>query len=157
LHFELVNNTHAAIYGAELEAKYALTKSLTLLGNYAYQQLEWDSIGGIWQKDAISPPHHQFMVGARYSPIADLHLSSHLYFVDGVQAPNPELPFVARDIAPYFRLDVLAEYEFWKKQASVAVGVKNLTDDEHGEGTTLFLNEADVPRVIWAELRIRVK
>ncbi len=162
--FELMNNAQAAIYGAELEAKVALTKSLSLLGSYAYQQLAWDSVGGIWQKDAMSPPQHQFMVGARYNPAADLHLplaglhlSSHLYYVDGVQAPNPEFPFVARDIAPYYRLDLLAEYEFWKKQASVAVGVKNLLDDHHPEGATLFLNSAEVPRMVWAELRIRIK
>jgi iron complex outermembrane recepter protein len=156
MHFELENNTRAGIYGAELDAKYALSKSLSLLGNYTYEQLAWSGGAGIWQKDAMSPPHHKFMLGARYDPIADLHLSSHLYFVDSVEAPNPSFPFVSRDIDRYFRLDLRAEYEFWNKQASLSVGVRNLLDDHHPEGTTLFLNNAEVPRMIYAELRIRI-
>jgi hypothetical protein len=112
--------------------------------------------GGIWQKDAMSPPQNKFMVGARYDPIANLHLSSHLYFVDAVQAPNPSFPFLARDIDQYFRLDLQAEYEFWNKRASIAVGVRNLLDDNHPEGTSLFINNAEVPRMIYAELRVRL-
>jgi iron complex outermembrane recepter protein len=155
-HLHDENGARAGIYGTELDAKYPLTKSVTLLGNYTYEQLAWNGGAGIWQKDAMSPPHHKFMLGARYDPIADLHLSSFLYFVDSVEAPNPPFPLVSRDIDRYFRLDLRAEYEFWDKRASLAVGVRNLLDDHHPEGTTLFLNNAEVPRMIYAELRIRI-
>jgi iron complex outermembrane recepter protein len=156
-HFEWDNRASPDMYGVELDAKYALTKSLSLLGNYTYQQLNWGADGGMWQMDCLTPPKHKFMVGARYDPISDLHLSSYLYYVDCVHAPNPSFPLLAEGIDPYFRLDLRAEYEFWKKTASVSVGVRNLLDGEHKEGTSLFLNDAEVPRMIYAELRLTVK
>lgn len=97
------------------------------------------------------------MLGARYSVNDDLRLSSHLYYVDAVQAPNPSNPFSPRHIDPYFRLDLRAEYEFWDDRASVAVGVRNLLDSGHYEGSTLFLNDAEVPRTVFAELRFQIK
>ena len=151
------NRASASLYGAELEARYAVSKSLTLLGNYTYQQFDWDSIARVNEKEIMSPPRHKFMVGARYSPIKDLHLSSHLYYVDAVTAPNPANPFIPRDIDPYFRLDLLAEYEFWDNRAAISVGVKNLLDSNHYEGGTLFLNDAEVPRMIYAQLRLSFK
>jgi outer membrane receptor protein involved in Fe transport len=105
----------------------------------------------------MSPPAQKFTIGARYDPLPDLHLSSHLYFVDAVQAPNPLFPLVSRDIDQYFRLDLRAEYEFWNKQAALAVGVRNLLDNQHAEGTTTFLNNAEVPRMVYVELRIRFR
>ena len=61
-----------------------------------------------------------------------------------------------RNVDPYVRLDLRAEYEFWKKRASVAVGVRNLLDSSHFEGGTRFLNNAEVPRMLYAEMRVRV-
>jgi iron complex outermembrane receptor protein len=151
------NRASASMYGAELEWKYALTKELAFLGNYTYQQLGWDSVARIQEKDMISPPSHKFMLGARYSPLSDLHLSTHAYWVDAVDAPNPWNPFVSKQIDPYWRLDLRAEYEFWNKRASVAVGVRNLLAAHHFEGATLFLNDAEVPRVIYAEFRLAIK
>jgi len=151
------NRASAAMYGVELDAKFAATKKLTLLGNYTFQQLDWSSSAPFHEKDSISPPKHKFMLGARYALTDDLHLSSHLYYVDAVKAPNSANPFLPRHIDPYFRLDLRAEYEFWDDRASIAVGVKNLLDANHYEGGTLFLNDAQTPRMIFAELSIRFK
>jgi len=150
------NRASATIYGAELDAKYAATDALTLLGNYTYQQLGWDSRARIHEKDIMSPPRHKAMVGVRYSATRDLHLSSHVYYVDDVQAPNPVNPFVPRNVDAYIRLDLLAEYEFWDDRACVSVGVRNLLDPHHYEGGTLFLNDAEAPRMIYAELRLAI-
>ena len=38
---------------------------------------------------------------------------------------------------------------------SIAVGVANLLASGHFEGSTLFLNDAEVPRMVYAELRLR--
>ncbi len=40
---------------------------------------------------------------------------------------------------------------------SIAVGVRNLLDSGHYEGGTLFLNDAEVPRMIFAEFRLTLK
>ncbi len=144
-------------YGVELDGKYRATDRLTLLGHYTYQHLEWKSHVPYEDTDATTPPQHKFMVGARYSATDDLHLSSHLYYVDAVKTPNSAFMFVPRHVDPYFRLDLLAEYEFWNDRASVSVGVRNLLDDDHFEAGTLFLNNAEVPRMVFAELRLSFK
>ena len=97
------------------------------------------------------------MLGARYAVNDDLRLSTNLFYVDAVKAPNPANPFAARGIDPYLRLDLRAEYEFWNDQASIALGVNNLLDSGHYEGSTLFLNDAEVPRMIFVEFRLRIK
>ena len=151
------NRVDSSLFGAELEARWQVLDELELLGNYTYQRLNWRGSQGIFQKDAMSPPEHKFMVGARYSPLDDLHLDAHLYFVDQVSAPSPVNPFIPRKIDEYYRLDLQAEYEFWDKQAAVAVGVQNLLDNDHPEGSTTFLNTAEVPRMIYAQLRFTIK
>jgi hypothetical protein len=102
--------------------------------------------------DCISPPAHKFMLGTQYRPLKRLRLSEYLYYVDTVDAPNPANPFVPRHVPTHFRLDLRAEHEIWKDRASVAVGVSNLLDANHYEGGTMFLNDAQVPRMIYAEL-----
>ena len=151
------NRAAASTYGVELDARWAVSKNLTLLGNYTFQHLDWRSSAPLHDKDVISPPKHKFMLGVRYSPTDDLHLSSHLYFVDEVKAPNPAFALVARDVPAYCRLDLRAEYDLWDDRASVAVGVRNLLDRHHYEGASLFLNDAQVPRMVYAELRVRFK
>ncbi len=148
------NRASAAVYGVELDATLRVSNQLTLLGHYTYQQMDWSSSSPFHEKDLMSPPRHKFMVGARYSPTDDLHLSSHLFFVDAVKAPNPANPFLPRHVAPYFSLNLLAEYELWDDRAAIAVGVRNLLDDSHYEGGTLFINDAEVPRTVFARLRI---
>ena len=154
VHFD--NTYSASMYGLEFDAKYAVTKDLTLLGHYTFQQFDSRGSFSIKNTDYISPPKHKFMLGARCSPTQDLHLSGHLYYVDTVRSPNPASPLVRRHVDPYFRLDLRAEYEFYNDRASVTVGVKNLLDSGHYEGGTLFLNDAQVPRTIFAELRIKL-
>lgn len=154
VHYYEDSTARASSYGVEWEARYAVTRQLTLLGNYTYEQLNWSASAPFVNKDLMTPPKHKFMLGARYDPVEDLHLSSHLYYVDAVQAPNSIIPFFPRHVPPYFRLDLRAEYEFWKKKASVAVGVRNLIDPHHYEGGTLFLNNTEVPRTVYAELRV---
>lgn len=134
-----------------------MNDQLTLLGHYTYQRFVRNGSTLIDDTDIPIPPKHKFMPGARYSPLADLHLSSHLYYVDAAEARNPVNPILRRHIAPYFRLDLRAEYEFWKDQASVAVGVRNLLDPNHYESGTTFLNDAQVPRMVYAEFRFTVR
>jgi iron complex outermembrane recepter protein len=154
---EYDNRAAANMYGVELDTRWTLTRQLTLLGNYTYQQLDWQASVPFTDKDFMTPPKHKFMLGAQYDPLKDLHLSSYLYYVDAVRAPNAENAFKPLHVHPYFRLDMRAEYEFWKKQAAVAVGVRNLLDPEHLEGGTAFLNTAEVPRMVYAEFRLTLK
>lgn len=153
----LDNRAASSLYGVELEADFALTKRLTLLSNYTYQQLDRESKEPIHDQEIMSPPRHKGMIGLRCDPTDDLHLSGQLYWVDEVEAPNPWNPFVARQIDSYFRLDLMAEYEFWDDQAAVSLGVRNLIDNHHYEGGTLFLNDAEVPRMIYGQLRLSFK
>ena len=148
---------NVALYGAEFEAKYKVSDKLTLLSNYTYQQLNWDVNKPFTDRDYITPPKHKAMVGARYAVNDDLRLSGNLFFVDAVKSPNPANPFVPRHVAPYLRLDLNAEYEFWEDRASLTVGVRNLLDSNHYEGSTLFLNDAEVPRMVFAEFRMEIK
>ncbi len=157
LTLDLDNRVAASLYGAEFEARYPVSKKLLLLANYTFQRMDWQSVDAYHQKDLMSPPRNKGMLGARYSPNDDLHLSSYLYYVDSVTAPNVDFPLVSRDIDAYLRWDLRAEQEFWKDDASFAVGVRNLLDDSHGEGGTLFLNYAEVPTMVYAEFRVRIR
>ncbi len=145
-------------YGYELESKFAVTKKLSLLGNYTLQFMDWrGDTNLISSSDSITLPKHKFMVGPRYDVTDNFHLSSQLWYTSHVKAPNPANPLNLNHFDGYFRLDLRAEYEFWKKQAAVAVGVSNLLDNQHYEGTSGFLNNAQIPRMIYAELRITFK
>ncbi len=146
----------AGLYGVELEARVQVTRQFSLLGNYTYQQLNWDIDDAFTERDLITPPQHKFHVGSRYAVNDDFQLSADLFYVDAVRSPDPANPFAARRVDPYFRLDLRAEYEFWGDRASVALGVRNLLDEGHYEGSTLFLNSAEVPRMVYAELRVSV-
>jgi outer membrane receptor protein involved in Fe transport len=145
-------------YGYELENRFQVTKKLFLLANYTLQFMDWrGDIDFNFGADSISLPKHKFMVGPRYNLTDNLHLSSQLHYVDAVKAPNPNNPFVSNHFEPYFRLDCRVEYEFWKKQAAVAFGVSNLLNKDHYEGTSAFLNNAEVPRLVYAEFRVTFK
>ncbi|UCE59811.1 MAG: TonB-dependent receptor [Phycisphaerales bacterium] len=157
LRFDIDNRAEASLCGIELDTTYSVTDDLTLLWHYTYQDLNWRSSAPFHEKELLSSPHNKFMIAARYSVNDDLHLSGHLYYVDEVKSPNPENPFVPRSIDSYFRLDVPAEYEFMADRASVAIGARNLLDSNHYEGGTLFLNDAEVPRMIYAESRLAIR
>ncbi len=148
---------NVALYGAELEAKYKVSDKVTLLSHYTYQQLNWDVAKPFTDRDFITPPKHKAMIGARYVVNEDLRLAANLFYVDAVKSPNPANPFLARRIDPYVRLDLNAEYEFWDDRVSLTVGVKNLLDSNHYEGGSLFLNDAETPRMAFAELRLSIK
>ena len=147
---------NVSLYGVEFETKYKVSDKLTLLGNYTYQQLNWNVDKPFTDRDYITPPKHKAMVGARYAVNDDLRLSSHLYYVDAVKSPNPANLLVSRRIDPYLRLDLNAEIELWKDRASVTVGVKNLLDSNHYEGGSLFINDAEVPRTVFIEYRVHI-
>ena len=155
--YQLRNEYDAYMYGLELDAKYAVTKKLTLLANYTFQQMDARGASSIAETDAMSPPKHKFMVGPRYNVTKDLSLSSTLYFVDAVSAPNLFTLLPRRSVPSYFRLDLRAEQRFWKDQASIAVGVSNLLERDHLEGTSMYQNSAEVPRMIYAEFRMWIK
>lgn len=150
------NLADASLYGFELDAKYPLSERLTLLGNYTFERLDWRSDVPFVDKDLISPPEHKFMLGARYSPTDDLHLSGHLFYVDRVIAPRVEIPSVSRSIDAYWRLDLQASVDFWDETGSLTFGVRNLLDDQHAEGGTTFMNFAEVPRMVYVEFRYAI-
>jgi iron complex outermembrane receptor protein len=153
-----VNNRAAAsMYGTEWDARFPVTKRLTLLANHTYQQVDWRSRVPFTDKDFITPPRHKSMIGARYDATDDLHLSGHLFYVDAATSPSPTNLFLKRHVDPYLRLDLRAEYELWHDTGSISVGVRNLLDPNHYEGGTLFLNDAEVPRMIYAEFRLAIK
>jgi len=152
---DIDNRGSTTLYGVEVDARFAATKDLTLLGHYTFQEMDWRVSAPIHDKDMISPPRHKFMVGATYDLTKDLHLAGYLHYVGEVTAPNPVNPFIPRFVDEYFRLDLMTEYEFWDDRAAVSVGVKNLIDTHHYEGGTSFLNDAEVPRMIYAQLRIK--
>lgn len=149
------NGMSLSTYGVEADAKYALTDALTLLANYTFEQP--DSAAIVGQTDDVSMPRHKFMTGIWYDLTKSLHLSAHLYFVDHVQARTGGLPFVPTQIPEYYRLDLRAEQSFWEDRASLAVGVRNLLDAHHPEGGSASLDFAEVPRMVYAELRVRLK
>lgn len=155
--FHLDNRARASLCGVELEATCNVTDCLTLLGNYTYQRFDWRAAVPYFDKELMSPPRHKLMLGARYDLTDDWHLSAHAYYVDDVYGPEPSFPFVARSIDDYWRLDLRVEHEFWDDRAALALGVRNLLDDHHPEGTSLFLNNAEVPRIFYAELRLDFK
>lgn len=153
---EVDNRPSSSAYGIEVDAKYEVTKQFQLLGNYTFQRLDYRGAGYVTSNDAITPPANKFMFGARYSPRSDLHLSSTLYYADNARSPNTSFPLVARGVDAYLRLDLRAEWDFWKERGSLAVGVRNLLDPQHFEGASLFANQAEVPRMVYAEMRLRL-
>lgn len=156
----LQDASNYSLYGVEMEARYAVTRKLTLLGHYTFQFMDWrssDAPDFSLALNSVSPPRHKFMIGPRYDLTDNIHLSSQLYYVDNARAPNPALPFVSKAIDSYFRWDLRAEYEFWKKRAWIAVGVQNLIDPGHYEGADKFYNDAQVPRMVYIEMRATFK
>jgi outer membrane receptor for monomeric catechols len=135
--------------------RFKVNDQLEFLGSYTYQQCDWRSSAEFHETDRIAHPEHKFMIGARYSPLEDLHLSSHLYFKDDSESPDPSNPFGALLAKSYFRWDVHAEYEFWMDRGTLSVGVRNLQDSGHLEGASIFLNSGEVPRMIFGELTFR--
>lgn len=149
-------NAEASVFGVEAEARYKFSPKLTFLGNYTYQDLYWRSSSPFVDTDWMRPPRHKFMTGVLYSPTDDLHLSSFLYFTDRTTGPNPS-GLNQFEIDEYYRLDLRAEYEFWEDRAAIAIGVHNLLDNHHYEGSSTYINNAEVPRMIFAELRITLR
>ncbi len=147
----------ASLYGVEADATFKATEKLTLLANYTYEQLDWRASVPFNCKDLITPPTNKFMLGVNYKPAERWNLSSYLYYVGTTRGPNATLPLLSVRIPQYFRWDVRAEYEFWKDRGSVAVGVRNLLQANHLEGTTAFMSTAEVPRMVYAEMRMNFK
>lgn len=152
----LDNGASAIIYGFECEATYRVRDNLTLLANYTYQHLDWESSYALYQRDTLSPPRHKAMFGTRYSPHEDIHLSGYLHFTGSTIGPNSDIPILPQKIGSYFRLDLRAEFDFWDDNASLAVGVRNLLDNSHPEGTSSFFATGEVPRMVYMEMRVKI-
>ncbi|MBI4718454.1 MAG: TonB-dependent receptor [Planctomycetes bacterium] len=157
LRFNVQSVGDTGFYGVGWSGTYKVSKRWTLLAHYTYQQAGGEGRPNFHFMDLMSPPEHKAMFGARFDPRDDLHFAAHLYYVDSVTGPDPLIPLFRRHIDPYLRLDLRAEYEFPKRNASLAVGVQNLLDDHHPEGTTMFLNDTEVPTMVYAELRMVIK
>lgn len=61
-----------------------------------------------------------------------------------------------RTIDSYCRLDLQAEFELVDDRGSIAVGVRNLLDAAHPEGGDTAMDNGEVPRMYFAELRLRI-
>jgi iron complex outermembrane receptor protein len=158
LRLEYDNGPDPTTYGFEWEGRIRATERLVLLGNYTFERLNDDAALPIQvTADLFSVPEHKFMVGAQYAATQDVRLSTYLYYVDDVYAPNPSLPFLPKKADAYFRWDIRAEHELWKDSAFVAVGVQNLVDSDHSEGASAYLNGAEVPRMFYIEFRAAIK
>ena len=157
LRLDVDNRADSSTYGVEIEAKWRAAERLTVLGTYTFQKVSWRSETAFVNMDQMTAPEHKFMLALRHDMTEDIHLSSHLFFVDEVDTPTPVNPFVGTKTDAYVRLDLLAEFDLWDDRASVSVGVKNLLDPNHNEGRTLFLNDAEVPRMVYAEFRMTIK
>jgi len=147
----------SSTYGVELGSTWRLSEKLTAQANYTFQMLSWradDAPDFSLAVESITPPKHKAMIGLNYKATEDLTLSSHAYYVDAVRTPNSDNPFGTLSASPYIRLDLRAEHEFWNDRASIAVGVSNLLDPGHYEGRSKFYAQAEVPRMVYAELRI---
>ncbi len=154
LPFVLDNRAAASLYGIEWDGKWKVTDNLTLLAHHTFQDLAWNSSRPFRDKDVLAPPKHKAMLGVRCRATDDLFLSTHTYYVDSTSSANPYWPFSDRKVDPYVRLDLLAEHELFDDQMTIQVGVKNLLDENHYEGSSLFLNDAEIPRIFFAEMRV---
>lgn len=148
------NGRSLSLYGVELGLKYAVSDSLTLLGNYTFQQTDT----GLTELpgDAIYPPRHKFMAAVRYDVSDFWHLSSQLYYVGGVNGKDPSIPFITSHVGSYVRLDLGIIHEFDGDDASIAFGVRNLLDPDHPEGVGTGLDSAEVPRSLYVEYRVKI-
>lgn len=156
MRMNLDNGASASIYGIELEGKYQVNEKLTLLAYYDLEVLDWRGPEFTGATDNISPPRHKAMLGARYSPLTNLYFSAHAYYVGHTTSPNISYPLPPRCVDSYLRLDLRGQYDFWNNRAFFAVGVRNLLDPHHLEGTSAFINDAEVPRMVYAEIGIRL-
>lgn len=155
--FQIHNTNRLAtgMYGAELELRWPILKSLTLMGNYTFETL--DSGASLTDSGFLTLPKHKFMVGVRHDLTPDLHLDGYLHYVSGVKCRTRGDPTGITPVDGYFRLDLRAEYEFWHDRASIAVGVRNLLDPHHPEGGGRALDPTEVPRMVYAEMRMAFK
>ncbi len=156
LRYNFENGYDVTDYGVELDATYAVSERFTLLGHYTFKKSEAHGPWSPLDSDSMVVPEHRFMVGARYRPIDPLTLSADLYYTARAVGPNPTIPLLPVRIPPYCSLNLRAEYELWKDRAWVAVGVRDLLDSHHLEGTTQFENLAEVPRMVYGEVRMRL-
>ena len=78
------------------------------------------------------------------------------HFVDETSGQDPNLQFLPRHIPSYFRLDLQAEYELWDDRAAITVGVRNLLDSSHPGASSGSTDTGQVPRMVYAELRVRL-
>ncbi len=153
---EFTNVGDASAYGFELESRFRVTERLELLANYTFENFDWRSDTPYHLTDFMTPPEHKATLGARYDLTDDVHLSTHLYYVDAVLAPQANNIFAPRAIDSYLRWDVRAEWEFWDDRASLAAGMRNLLDGGHAEGGTVFIGDGEAPRMFFTELRIAI-
>ncbi|MBN1491214.1 MAG: TonB-dependent receptor, partial [Phycisphaerae bacterium] len=65
MRIEYDNDGRASTYGFELDTKYRVTDTLTLLGHYTHEQYDWRSARHYHERGAIRAPKHKFMIGAR--------------------------------------------------------------------------------------------
>ncbi|GMU34389.1 MAG: TonB-dependent receptor [Planctomycetia bacterium] len=151
------NSGDGILYGVELDSKYKISKALTLLANYTYQQFDWSAHTSFHEKDTLYPPKHKAMVGARYDLTEQLSLNGHVYYVDSTNGTNPNFPFFKRRYDPYIRVDLNTEYRFWEDKAALQVGVRNLMDKSHAEGGSSFIHAGETERMVYAELRLSLK
>ena len=147
----------ASTYGLEIDAECELSERVSLHANYTFERMDWRSHVDFRDEDYMTMPEHKCMIGAVCSPTDDWHLSAHAYYVGEVLAPDYVNPIAVYNIDDYVRVDVRSEHEFKDDSVALAIGVRNLLDAHHYEGMTSFADATQVPRIVYAELRVHLR
>jgi iron complex outermembrane receptor protein len=135
-------------YGFEFEFDWKLSRTFSLLGNYAYQNSEDQATN----QDAGNAPENQFYVRTNWEFLPDWHITPQWNFVLDRKRP-PGDP--RDDIGDYNILDLTLRHTSFSGRWEVAVSGRNILDEHAFEPASTSIPN-DLPlagRAFWGELR----
>jgi len=113
-------------YGLELDARWQPTRTLRLLGNYAYQR----STDEKTDKDAGNAPHHQMYLRADWEFLPNWHFHPQLNWVIDRDRVAGDTRAAIDD---YSTVDLVIRTERVKRHWEFALSVRNLFDTDRRE------------------------
>ena len=139
-------------YGVETTVSFRPFKWWLVRGFHAYtHQEKQDTMNETPNRLTMDPvPPHKAGLTNRFYLDDNTTLNTQLLFTDTFYDHGRVSSRIKAD--PYTRFDVRLARQFWKKTAEVAVGVTNLTDPWHTEGT-----RAEIPRQVYVQGYFRFK
>lgn len=135
--------------GAELEADWNMTRSLRLLGNYAYQR----STNENTNEDAGNAPHHQAYLRVQWQFAPDWQLTPHVKWVRDRKRPAND---PRAELDDYSTVDVTLRRSNVRGRWEFAFIAHNLLDAERGEPNPSAVVPPDLPlpgRALFAQAR----